>query len=38
MTESRWELPIVLLIATTTFWLVWHPAGQLFSERAKVAA
>jgi hypothetical protein len=31
MTDSRWELPIVLLMATTTFWLVWHFAAHILS-------
>jgi hypothetical protein len=31
MTDSRWELPIVLLTAATTFWLVRHFAAQFLS-------
>jgi hypothetical protein len=31
MTDSRWELPIVLLTAATTFWSVWHFAARLLS-------
>jgi len=31
MTNSRWELPIVLLMASTTFWFVWHFLAQLLS-------
>jgi hypothetical protein len=29
MTNSRWELAIVLLVASTGFWLVWHLVAQL---------
>jgi len=31
MTDSRWELPIVLLLATTFFWSAWHLLAQLLS-------
>jgi hypothetical protein len=29
MTDSRWELPIVLFAASTAFWLAWHLVTQL---------
>ena len=31
MTESLWELAIVLLVSSAIFWLVWHFAAQLLS-------
>jgi hypothetical protein len=31
MTDSRWELAIVLLVASAAFWLVWHFVAQLLS-------
>jgi hypothetical protein len=31
MTDSRWELAIVLLVAYTVFWLVWHFVASLLS-------
>ena len=37
MTESRWELAIVLLVSSTIFWSVWHVA-QLLSWGAQEAA
>ena len=38
MTESRWELAIVLLVSSTIFWPVWHFVAQLLSWRAQAAA
>jgi len=29
MTDSRWELAIVLLMATTAFWLAWYLMTRL---------
>jgi hypothetical protein len=29
MTDSRWELPIVLLVASAAFWFAWHFVPQL---------
>jgi ribosomal protein S14 len=31
MTDSRWELPIVLVLASTFFWSAWHLVEQLLS-------
>ena len=31
MTDSRWELAIVLLVASTAFWLVWHIVAPILS-------
>jgi hypothetical protein len=31
MTDNRWELPIVLLVASTIYWLVWHFGAILLS-------
>jgi hypothetical protein len=31
MTDSRWELPIVLLVASAAFWFVVHFVAQLLS-------
>jgi hypothetical protein len=31
MTDSRWELAIVLLAASVVFWLVWHFVAQLLN-------
>ena len=38
MTESRWELAIVLLVSSTIFWSVWHFVAQLLSWGAQAAA
>ena len=29
MTNSRWELPIVLLVGSTAFWVAWHFVAPL---------
>jgi hypothetical protein len=29
MTDSRWEPTIVVLVASTGFWLAWHFVAQL---------
>jgi hypothetical protein len=29
VTNSRWELTIVLVISSTSFWSVWHFVAQL---------
>jgi hypothetical protein len=31
MTDSRWEFVIVLLAASTVFWLGWHFLAQLLT-------
>jgi hypothetical protein len=31
MTDSRWELAIVLLVASAFFWFVWHFMAQILS-------
>ena len=28
MTDSRWELPIVLLVSATLFFSIWHVIAQ----------
>jgi hypothetical protein len=38
MTDSRWELAIVLLVSSTIFWSVWHFVAQLLSWGVQAAA
>jgi hypothetical protein len=38
MTDSRWELAIVLLVSSTVYWSVCHFVAQLLSWGVKATA
>jgi hypothetical protein len=38
VTNSRWELATVLLVAATGFWLGWHFVALKVNQRAKGVA